>query len=366
MLRIKLEPVGGLDMLGTRWRALEAQADGGFFRSWTFLGCLAEERFAGAHLLSVTQDGCDVALGLLGKAAGKFWLNQTGMPALDAPFIEHNGLLVRRGATDPTEAALAQIARTSPIRLAGVGDAVRDAASGAGWLLVEQTRWAPSVQLEPRPYLDTLSPGTRAQIKRSQRAYGPDLVLAPARSLDQALGWFAELCALHQASWTARGQPGAFATVEMRRFHQTLIARGWAEGQVDVLRVSAGDRVVGLLYVFVRDGDVLSYQSGFSYDPSRPREKPGLVSHALAIAHYAASGAHRYDLLAGADRYKLALARGGENLHWATLYRPWSGSGLAARARRGAGLVRAAILRDDRTTAPTHRGATGRRPDPPA
>ena len=363
MLRINLEPVGRLDALETRWRALEADADGGFFRSWVFLGCLAEERFARARLLSVTQDGCDVALALLGEAGGRFWLNQTGVHEQDAPFIEHNGLLVRRGVPDPTQFALAAAAKHGPVRLAGIGDGVREHAARAGWLVVGQTRWAPSVQLDTVPYLDTLSPGTRAQIRRSCRAYGPDLSLARASSLPQALVWFGELCGLHQAAWTARGQPGAFAMPDIRRFHETLIARGWACGQVDVLRVSAGERVVGVLYVFMQAGHVLSYQSGFSYAPSRPREKPGLVSHALAIAHYGVRGAHRYDLLAGADRYKLALAHQGEALHWAVLHRPWSASGLMARARHRAGLVKAAVLRKrERTVEPGPRAA----PDPPA
>ncbi len=102
---------------------------------------------------------------------------------------------------------------------------------------------------------------------------------------------------------------------------------------MDLLRIAAGGQVVGLLYTFVQDGRVLSYQSGFAYNPGRPREKPGLVCHALAIEYYAGRGARIYDLLAGADRYKRSLAQGGETLHWATLYRRWSGSGALALAK---------------------------------
>ena len=242
----------------------------------------------------------------------------------------------------------------------------RARAAAAGWLTAGQTRWAPSVRLDGTPYLDTLSAGTRAQIRRSQRAYGPDLRLARAQRLTQALAWFGEMCELHQAAWTTRGYPGAFATEAVLQFHTTLIARGWPE-QVDMLRVSAGDRVVGVLYVFMQAGHVLSYQSGFSYDPSRPREKPGLVSHALAIAHYAALGAQRYDLLAGADRYKLALAHHGEALHWAVLHRPWSAHGLAAQARERAGMLKASLLQARRRIAvSTQRAAPDRPGDRPA
>ncbi len=332
MQRVTLKPIDGFDDLAGRWRALERRAGCGFFTSWTFLGCQVRERFGRAQLLCVTQDGHDVALALLGRNRGRLWLNQTGQPAHDSVFIEHNRLLA--ALDEPgTVAALRQACGADSLVLSGVDGATLLAAGDAGWLDVSQSRWAPRVDLQTlgRPYLDTLSGNTRAQIRRSMRLYGPDLVLSRAGTLEAAREYFSDMVGLHQAAWRRRGKPGAFAAAETRAFHLALIARAWPKGEADLMRVTAGGRHVGTLYMLVRDGVVHSYQSGFAQARS-PQEKPGLVCHALAIAHYAAAGAAAYDLLAGADRYKLSLASHGETLHWGTLDRAWSASGVSKKA----------------------------------
>ena len=116
----------------------------------------------------------------------------------------------------------------------------------------------------------------------------------------------------------------------MRCLHRTLIEDGWASGAVNLLRVQARDRLVGILYVFVHDGRVLSYQSGFCYDPDDARVRPGLVCHVMAVEHYRARGARCYDLLAGDDRYKRTLANDGNRMHWATLHARNSARGALA------------------------------------
>jgi len=302
--QIRLEPVGDFGALGRRWEALERDADGGFFRSWVFLGCLAEERFAGARLLSVTEAGVDVALGVLGAGQGRSWLNETGAAVADSVFIEWNGLLVRRGFEAVVGPALRHAVRAAgPMVLSGVDGAVLAAARAAGWVDVRATRLAPCVDLGAvdGDFLATLSANARGQIRRSMRLYGADLRLDRAASLAAAQDYFFEMVKVHQAAWRARGRPGAFADAAVVRFHGALIERGWKLGQVDVLRVAAGGRHVGTLYVFVRDGRVLSYQSGFCYDADK-RLKPGLVSQVLAIGFYAALGLRQYDCLAGGDR----------------------------------------------------------------
>ena len=334
MQRISIQPAGDLSDLATRWQALECRADPGFFRSWVFIGCLAAERFAGARLLCVTQDGHDVALALLGSGRGKRWLNQTGDIAQDSVFIEHNGVLAEGRAHSHIVAALQAAARPGPLALSGIDDPTLAAANQAGWVSVAQTRWAPSVALHAldRPYLETLSANARSQIRRSLRLYGPDLKLARAETLPQAQEFFAELIGVHQAAWQARGRPGAFADPHMRKFHAELIARAWPTGGADLLRVTAGARHIGTLYNLLAGGRVYCYQSGFAYSDDA-REKPGLCCHALAIAQYASAGARIYDLLGGADRYKLTLAQGGQMLHWATLHRRWSVGGCVSKTK---------------------------------
>jgi CelD/BcsL family acetyltransferase involved in cellulose biosynthesis len=338
-MTVRIEPPGDWDALGARWQALEAACAPSFFLGWTFLGCDVAKRFGGALLLSVTQDGQDVALGLLGTRGGQALLHETGDPARDAVFIEHNGLLVRPGHEACVAPALRDVLRRFPaLRLSGIGEATLAAARAAGSVDVHMSRFAPAVDLSAlagRPYLDTLSANARAQIRRAMRLSAAPPSLARAAGADQALAWFDGLVALHQARWTARGRPGAFADPALTDFHRALIARAVPAGKADVLRIAAGGEVVGYLYCFVAGRRVLSYQSGFAYS-ANPHAKPGLVCHTLAIAHYAGAGMNCYDLLGGADRYKLTLAQGGESLHWATLYRPWSLRAAQASLRRGA------------------------------
>jgi len=325
-ISIRIEPPGDWDALGARWQALEHVCAPTFFRAWVFLGCDAARRFAGALLLSVTQDGQDVALALLGRRGRGTLLNETGDPVLDDVFIEHNGLLVRPGHEACVAPALRAVLRRFPaLQLSGVDAATLAAAQSAGVLGAEVSRFAPCVDLSAleRPFLDTLSANARAQIRRAMRLYATPPAIARAASAEEALAWFAGLVALHQASWIRRGRPGAFAAPALVDFHRRLIARGVPAGRVDVLRVAAGGDVVGYLYCFAAGRRVLSYQSGFAYSDDA-RAKPGLVCHTLAVEFYARAGMDCYDMLGGADRYKRTLAGGGEMLHWALLYRRWS------------------------------------------
>ena len=59
------------------------------------------------------------------------------------------------------------------------------------------------------------------------------------------------LVRLHQITWTGRGKLGAFANSTFMRFHRELITRGIPRGEIDLLRIDAGEQTVGFLYNFV-------------------------------------------------------------------------------------------------------------------
>jgi CelD/BcsL family acetyltransferase involved in cellulose biosynthesis len=343
-----LEKISDFTALENRWQEVENNADASFFQSWTFLGCLAAERFAGASLLAVRNGDTDLALALIGQAGKRGFFNETGDPDNDAIFIEHNALLTRRGVAGVIEPALRHaISRLTNLRLSGISEAMLQAAAEAGRLRLRQKRAAPFANLHPHnDPLAAASANLRAQINRSHRLFGADVALEPAQDLDQALEFFAELVAAHQHAWRARGKPGAFASDSMRRFHAALINRAWPRGEVDLLRVAAGRRQIGFLYNFVKEGRVSAYQSGFVYSGDN-REKPGLLCHAMALRHYAERGCATYDFLAGADRYKLSFTQASEPLFWAELYPRWSVSGMMA-----ASLDTLRRLRNDTPAAP--------------
>jgi CelD/BcsL family acetyltransferase involved in cellulose biosynthesis len=344
---ITLSPVADFITLGERWRALEARADGSFFQSWTWTGCLAEERFPDPVLLEARDAGETVALALFNRRRGlreTLLLGETGDVVRDSPFIEFNGVLAdRRIASAPGNGApdwpgeCLRAARRAAVGggqrprlarrlvLSGVEDAVLAAARAAGPVAVVRSEAALWIDLTGLhgggEILDRRSANTRYQVRRSDRAYAAlgTLALSRAETPADAHAALDELAALHQATWQARGRPGAFADPYFARFHHALIERGLPRCEIDLLRVTAGSRIVGTLYNFRYKGWMLAYQSGFDYAGATRHQKPGLTCHHQAIRFAAAAGLRRYDLLAGEDRYKRSLADGATPLHWVTV-----------------------------------------------
>lgn len=338
-----------LALLGPRWRALEAQSDGSFFQGWTWLGCRAAERFGDPVLLEAREGGRTVGLALFNRTPTRLggavlWLGESGDPALDAVYVEHNGALLARGHEGLASACLDHAhrgrldGRAGPRRvvLSGLGPAQAAAASATGITRLRQASPAPFAALQrPGGFLDGLSRNARHQLRRSARDYeaGGPLRVERAGTPGEALGFLDALILLHQATWTARGRPGAFATESVRRFHRELIGRGVERGEVDLLRIRAGAAAIGYLLNFRYGGRVLAYQSGFDYEAAGPHQKPGLTCHHQAIEWYRAAGAATYDFLAGPDRYKASLADGAEELRWIELLPRWSARGIAERLR---------------------------------
>jgi CelD/BcsL family acetyltransferase involved in cellulose biosynthesis len=355
MIDVALGPAGDLAALERRWRALEARADPSFFQSWTWVGCLAAERFADPVLLEARRDGRTVALALFGRRGRRLHLHETGDSGWDAVFIEHNGLLADPRDDAGTAAACLRALARSALVMSGVGDAMLAALRALpGAVRVLQTRPAPYVAfaaLGDAAYPEALSANARYQIRRSDRSYersGP-LRLEAARSLAEAHAFLDALALLHQRSWTARGQPGAFANPRFHRFHHALLDRAFPRGEIELLRIAAGERVLGYLYNFVHRGDVLAYQSGFDLAGAGRHEKPGLTAHRLAIEAHRARGARSYDFLAGAARYKTTLANASRDLHWIAYAPRFSLRWLAQLARAQAQATSPAVLRTDAT-----------------
>ncbi len=333
--------------LEARWRALQGRADGSFFQSWSWVGCLVEQRFPRPALLEATENGVPVALALFNRhptrlARNTLWLNETGDPGRDTIFVEHNGVLIARGATAEVLPACLLIMRrlASRVVLSGVDAALVEAAGRAGY--VRPRRWpqaAPAVDLrrlrrEADGHFAALSANTRQQLRRALRRYaarGP-LAVDRATTCAEAFAFLDALASLHQQSWTRRGQPGAFAAPWFRQFHRELITRGLPNGEIDLLRVRAGDDAIGYLYNFCFAGRISAYQSGFAYEAGDAQLRPGLVCHHLAITRAIAEGLDTYDFLAGEDRYKTSLANDGQVLHWVEMLAPGTPAWLATRA----------------------------------
>jgi CelD/BcsL family acetyltransferase involved in cellulose biosynthesis len=324
---IEIAPVEDFAALAPVWRDLEQRAACSFFQSWAWTGCLAEKRFADPWLLSARCGDKVVGLALFnrGRHAGlsrPILLGESGRAELDSIFIEHNGPVLDREAPADLASrcwtALAEKFGKAKWLISGTTEEVCSTLPSDRIARIAARRPAPYLDISPDiDPLDGCSANTRQQLRRSLRAWeeiGP-LVLDIASS-DRADLYLDALAELHTRYWTGRGKPGAFAGSFFGRFHHALLHRASPGQSVDVIRVSAGDRVAGYLYNFVHDGWVAAYQSGFDFGADAGRLRPGLVCHLMAIRHYRQVGMRRYDFLGGEARYKRSLANAEIPLVW--------------------------------------------------
>jgi CelD/BcsL family acetyltransferase involved in cellulose biosynthesis len=355
LLRPELDAAG----LEAEWRALEERAGGSFFQGWTWVGCLARERFSRPVLLRATAEGRTVGLALFNErrrfGSSTLWLGETGDPTLDRVFVEHNGVLTERAWAEELPAWLRAAMRMPVLRagtgrpggrllarrklvLSGIGADGLSAAQAAGTVRVRATRPSPLVDLARlgpggEGFLDRLSRNTRQQLRRSDRLYG-SIEVRCATSPDEADAFLGSLFGLQERRFASQGRDSSLAQPAVARFLRELVARGAPRGEVDMLRIAAGGAAIGYLLNLRRDGWVGQYQGGFDYEGAGQHRKPGLTCHHAAIQHYRAQGATEYDFLAGADRYKLSLADHATGLHWAEVAPSHSLHSLVMKIRR--------------------------------
>ncbi len=178
------------------------------------------------------------------------------------------------------------------------------------------------------PFEMSLSYKVRYNIRQSIKLYqqSGQLRLTRAQSIEHAQAMLAELARLHQDRWTAKGRPGAFASPRFQQFHRAMLAKCFNRGEIDILRVSADDETIGILYNYVLKSKAFFYQCGFKFSDNR-KLRPGLVTLQVALQSYLESTLPEFDLMAGDLEYKRSLAEQRRELDWHTVRRPsWRNS----------------------------------------
>jgi len=265
---------------------------------------------------------------MLGLPVDRVYLNTAGEAPADDLCVEYNDLLCRPDMADAVADALShhlQSLRWDELVINGATPSpamrrLRDCwGSERERTLTKHARYVDleAVRGKNHTYLTALSANTREQVRRSKRWYeqswGP-LTVTVCDTTESAVAAFDEMIALHQECWTSRGEAGVFASPSFTATHRRLVERT-ATDRIHLVRISAGNHLVGILYNFVVGGRVAFYQSGFSYGTDN-RQKPGLVSHASAIEHYVAAGFLEYDFMGRDSRYKRSLGPSSRERHW--------------------------------------------------
>jgi len=368
------EPLPALSVLEREWRSLEAAGHPSFFTSWRWIGTLlvALPPPARPQLLRGTGEGKTVALALLGASETRrryglvrsrgLHVNETGDPRFDSLTVEHNGILTA-ATYEPViwDELLAWFANrpdeADALHVSGSLLCLPAEALRRYGLACSQTA-VPSYSAELARMAETsigvhpgLSANARQQLRRAFRHFegvGP-LSLREAASVEEAFAFFAAMKTLHCASWERRGKSHSFSGPFFEPFHRLLIERNFAEGGVQLLRALAGDRVIGYLYNFRLGNRIYAYQSGF--DDADQRERPGYVTHALAMQHAFRSGAQVYDFMAGHNRLKESFATRCEPMIWQVVQQPRLDFRLEALARRFKHALTAARRNDSASAA---------------
>lgn len=265
----------------------------------------------------------------------RIYLNTVGGEIADRTLMEFNNLLCRTGWEEKTSKALSahlQSLEWDEFAVEGIFPGpILDCFLRNGFSVLP-----PVISALPSYYVDLeqlrqsktsyeslLSSNTREQLRRSLKKYEQlgEIRLEAAGDLPRAEGLFEEMCGLHQSRWRKKGEEGAFAPGRRLDFHRTLIRQAFAKGSIQLLRVTAGEQTIGILYNFVKSGKVYFFQSGFNYSGDK-HLKPGLVTHTFAVRHCLNAGFTDYDFLAGDAQYKRSLAKNRRQLAWVVFARP--------------------------------------------
>lgn len=347
-INVTLEALPSRGVLEARWRDLEARANASFYTSWSWIGCWLQVLPAhlAPQLLVARHAGQTVGMGIVVKGKTRllqiipvscWFLHATGQEAIDELTIEYNGFLVENGHEIEVKHAMLDhlLHKTSvgriEIKLASRQldmlarrTAQQHSQQAAKSVIVRSTGFTSymvnldQVRASAKGYLPLLSGNTRSQIRRSMAAYKElgDLTIEEARTPEQARTFMTALRELHGQTWLGRGERSGFSFSPIaRQFHDQMIDHGFARGEVQLLRISAGGEDIGYLYNLVHCGHVVYYQSGLRYGVLPKHDRPGLVCHSLAVEHNTQAGHHCYDFAAGNYRYKDSLSTHREPQH---------------------------------------------------
>lgn len=317
-----------IDAIESKWCQLQEDCKPVFFLTWDWIGAWLETVSPNFILVEATRNHEVVGLGILVERfeyrngfvfSRQLHLNKTGNQDEDQIWIEYNDFLLEPTFASYTRLKIIEkIIHKLPFDELHIGVADTKVLDDfSGYKLGRKHTWTATsyeVNLQKSTTKedaleDILSRNTRQQLRKNVSLYEQkgELKIEIAESLSVAEEWLQQIAKWHIQRWENSEVGSGFSNPSFVSFHKRLIANNIETKKIELLKVSAGDYVIGYLYNFINDDVVRFYLSAFRYEKQN-KYKPGLLTHFLAIKHYKAVGKRVYDFMAGDARYKRSFA----------------------------------------------------------
>lgn len=142
--------------------------------------------------------------------------------------------------------------------------------------------------------------------------YGHTKIKA-ATEIQEALQFFLKIRELNIERFRKIGTNSVFEIPEYIDFHMQLITETLTRNKTSLVKIEVGDILVGIIYSYIHNNDVLFYQSGFNYN-LESRLSPGIFSLYNLMKYYSDLGYNNFYFLAGNADYKRRLSTGKHEL----------------------------------------------------
>lgn len=312
------------------WLALFAKSEQNYFLSWpwiatwlgdlncelTFLHASINDKSVGCGFI-VNANSFGLKNGLFPKQA---YLHRTGSVAQDQMWIEYNDFLLDKKHADAVRIALVKhVLNNSYCQSLHIGISKTNTiqsiceTENIAYLPLSESKTYKKILNKSDDSFDALianfSKNTKSQIRRSVKLLqqSGEYSLEVAQSAEQALTWFNEAGAIHQALWRDTAFGSGFDNPHFVNFHQKIIQQGFEHHTVVLSRLVVNQHVSGYIYGFIHEHTFYFYLSAFEKD-SNPKIKLGVLAHVEMMLYLAQKGITQYDFLAGTARYKSSLS----------------------------------------------------------
>jgi CelD/BcsL family acetyltransferase involved in cellulose biosynthesis len=318
--------------LENSWLEVQKNQDLPFFLTWSWISCWIKTYQPEIVVVSAKWDNKVVAIGLFTCSvenrhgfisSRQYRLHQMGDALLDQVWMEYNDFITVSGHRVPAVNACILGLQESDLEWDEIvfsmmtdsrAKDIRKNISNTHILMNNSCYCSDldSIRRDKKDYLSVLNPNTRYQIRRSIRLYQQlhgEIKYTFARNVGEALTLFHEAGRYHLLRWDDSG----FKNEQFILFHENLIRSSLDDNAVNLMKITAGDTTIAILYFHLVAGDVYFYLQGINYE-SDEKLKPGLVAHALATQYYLDKGMRKYDYMGGYSQYKCQLSDPAESL----------------------------------------------------